>query len=81
MDDDKEYIAEMRLGVTTDTGDLEGNVKDIRPIKVTEFDLKEALRQFTVKSHIPHYSAVRYKGRKLYELARRALSLNENPEG
>lgn len=51
MDDDKEYIAEMRLGVTTDTGDLEGNVKDIRPIKVTEFDLKEALRQFTVKSH------------------------------
>lgn len=81
MDDDKEYIAEMRLGVTTDTGDLEGNVKDIRPIKVTEFDLKEALRQFTgeISQVPPMYSAVRYKGRKLYELAREGIVVERKP--
>jgi len=81
MDDDKEYIAEMRLGVTTDTGDLEGNVKNISPVKITKFHLKEALKQFIgeISQVPPMYSAVRYKGKKLYELARQGIVVERKP--
>ena len=81
MDDDKEYIAEIRFGITTDTGDLEGNIKDIRTVKINELDLREALKQFVgvIEQVPPMYSAVRYKGKKLYELARQGIVVDRKP--
>jgi len=77
MDDDKEYVAELRFGVTTDTGDLDGNILELKPVKITEGDLKEALKQFTgnINQVPPMYSAVRHKGKKLYELARQGITV------
>jgi len=81
MDDDKEYIAEMSFGVTTDTGDLEGNIKKISPVKITKNQLKEVLKQLTgeISQVPPMYSAVRYKGKKLYELARQGIVVKREP--
>jgi len=81
MDDEKEYIAEMRLGITTDTGDLEGNIKNIKPVNITKLDLKETLKRFTgdISQLPPMYSAVRYRGKKLYELARQGIVVERKP--
>ena len=81
VDDDKEYIAEMILGFTTDTGDLEGNIKKISPVNITKLHLKEALKQFIgeISQVPPMYSAVRYKGKKLYELARQGIVVERKP--
>nr|WP_255688334.1 tRNA pseudouridine(55) synthase TruB [Tepidanaerobacter sp. GT38] len=81
MDDDKEYIAEMRFGVTTDTGDLDGNVTNISKVNITKSHLEEILKQFTgeISQVTPMYSAVRYKGKKLYELARKGIVVERKP--
>lgn len=81
MEDDKEYIAEMSLGVTTDTGDLEGNITNISPVKVNKLQFEAALKQFTgeISQIPPMYSAVRYKGKKLYELARQGTVVQREP--
>lgn len=81
MDDDKEYIAEMRFGVTTDTGDLDGNVTNISKVNITKSHLEETLKQFTgeISQVPPMYSAVRYKGKKLYELARKGIVVERKP--
>ena len=72
----KEYIAELRLGVTTDTQDLSGQVLTqasaesldaLSPAKV-----EEAIKSFQGKYEQipPMYSALKVNGKKLYELAR-----------
>ena len=47
MEDDKEYVAELIFGVTTDTGDLEGNITNICQPNIDRFRLKEILKEFT----------------------------------
>jgi tRNA pseudouridine55 synthase len=81
VDDDKEYIAEIRLGITTDTGDFEGNITNINPVKIDRFKFKKTIEQFTgdVWQVPPMYSAVRYKGRKLYEYARQGVVIERKP--
>lgn len=81
MDDDKEYIAEIRLGVTTDTGDLDGNVKNISKVQVDKIQFEKTLKQFTgeISQVPPMFSAVRYKGKKLYELARQGVVVERKP--
>ncbi len=83
MGDDKEYLARMRLGVMTDTGDLTG--RPILPVTdtrhVTSEMVEEALAQF--KGHIeqvpPMYSAKKIGGVKLYEMARRGEVVEREP--
>lgn len=69
---DKEYIAEVKLGILTDTLDLEGNVIEERKISLDKNDLKYALNSFIGKynQEVPIYSAVKIGGKKLYEYAR-----------
>ena len=69
---DKEYIAEVKLGILTDTLDLEGNVIEERKISLDKNDLKEVLNSFIGKynQEVPIYSAVKINGKKLYEYAR-----------
>ena len=71
---DKEYVAEVRLGRTTDTYDREGTVLQERPLPpLTREAVRGFLDQFegTSKQLPPMYSAIKVGGRKLYELARK----------
>lgn len=68
----KEYIAKIKLGITTDTLDITGNVIKTSTTKVTLQEVKKVLSSFLGQSYqeVPMYSAVKINGRKLYEYAR-----------
>ena len=74
---DKEYIAGLRLGVTTDTQDTSGNVLAQSPVCVTREALEAVLPRFTgeIQQIPPMYSAIKLNGQKLYELARHGAEL------
>ena len=68
----KEYIATIKLGISTDTLDITGNILKEAKYEVTEKQIKEVLNSFLGKSiqEVPIYSAVKVNGKKLYEYAR-----------
>lgn len=70
--DEKEYIAEVTLGVKTDTLDIEGNILEEKEVFVNKADLEETLKKYetTYEQEVPIYSAVKVNGKKLYEYAR-----------
>ena len=74
---DKEYIAELRLGITTDTQDITGKVLCENEVTVSSEDVKRILSGFTgIQRQIPPmYSAVKKDGKKLYELARQGIEI------
>lgn len=69
---EKEYIAGLRLGLSTDTQDTTGNPLSQAPVQVSEAQVKAAMAQFLgeISQVPPMYSAVKIGGKKLYELAR-----------
>jgi tRNA pseudouridine55 synthase len=72
-DQDKEYLATIRLGVVTDTQDLGGRVLRTAPVPTLEGEaLARAARAFVgrIPQVPPMFSAVHHEGRRLYELAR-----------
>ena len=70
--EDKEYIAEVKVGILTDTLDLEGKVLDKKDEKITKEMLDVLFKKFPRKylQTVPKYSAVKVNGKKLYEYAR-----------
>jgi len=72
LDASKEYVADVRLGSATDSGDAEGQVIERRPVEVGVDRLDRALAQFrgTISQVPPMYSALKHEGRPLYALAR-----------
>ena len=70
--EDKEYIAEVKVGILTDTLDLEGKVLDKKDEKITKEMLDNLFKKFPRKylQTVPKYSAVKVNGKKLYEYAR-----------
>ena len=82
MGHDKEYVASLRLGLSTDTQDIWGKVistNDSGSIGAEKLD--EALAHFTgeIQQLPPMYSAVKVKGKKLYEIARRGGEVEREP--
>ena len=81
--DDKEYVATMRLGFATDTGDLTGTPKT--PVtnaeNITSDNIKETFIRFLgpIKQIPPMYSAKKVGGVKLYEMARRGEEIERAP--
>lgn len=70
---DKEYIAEVTLGIKTDTLDITGNILEKRnPKQITKEKIEKVLDSFKGKyeMEVPIYSAVKVNGKKLYEYAR-----------
>lgn len=72
---DKTYIAKVKLGVKTDTADLEGNILQEAFVDDVVFDkgkIESVLNIFVGKQKQtpPMYSAIKIKGKKLYEYAR-----------
>ncbi len=70
--ENKEYIAEVKLGIKTDTLDITGNVLEERKENVNKEELINVLDSFIGKYNmtVPIYSAVKVDGKKLYEYAR-----------
>lgn len=68
----KRYIASLRLGVTTDTQDITGNVLDNKKVDITQEQLEECAKDFTgdIVQIPPMYSAVKVNGQRLYKIAR-----------
>jgi tRNA pseudouridine55 synthase len=73
--DEKEYVATMRLGFTTDTGDLTGAPvgEAVDAAHISLADVEAVLPRFrgVIQQVPPMYSAKKIDGQKLYELARR----------
>jgi tRNA pseudouridine55 synthase len=72
LDSIKEYRAQVRLGVLTDTGDAEGSVLDHKPVNVDAAGVARALARFrgAIEQVPPMYSALKHGGQPLYALAR-----------
>lgn len=72
LDADKAYIATARLGITTTTGDAEGEVLERKPCNVRPEDVECALAAFRgeLEQVPPMYSALKHGGQPLYALAR-----------
>lgn len=81
--DDKEYTAKICFGITTSTADSEGEVINIYPdpFEINRGELEKTLAEFIgeIKQIPPMYSAVHYKGKKLYELARQGVTVEREP--
>ncbi len=78
-EDDKEYIADVILGIETDTLDLDKNATILRDEKVDISDelIINVINSFKGKylQEVPKYSAVKVNGRKLYEYARNNIDV------
>lgn len=70
--DEKEYIAEVTLGIRTDTLDIDGNILEKKECYVDKNDLEKVLKKFkkSYDQEVPIYSALKVNGKKLYEYAR-----------
>ncbi|HEX8012623.1 MAG TPA: tRNA pseudouridine(55) synthase TruB [Casimicrobiaceae bacterium] len=77
LDADKRYLATLRLGVTTTTGDAEGEVVATRPVTASREAVEEILPRFVgrIAQVPPRYSALKRDGRTYYEYARKGVDL------
>ena len=78
---DKEYEAEFRLGITTDTLDIWGKVRTEKESDVKAEQITELLSDFTgeIEQLPPMYSAVSVGGQRLYDLARKGIEVERKP--
>lgn len=81
LTNDKEYVTTVRLGIETDSYDCDGNIIAVSDIVPTEEAVVEALKHFQgeVMQVPPMFSAKKLEGKKLYELARKGISVERQP--
>ncbi|MBU1616202.1 MAG: tRNA pseudouridine(55) synthase TruB [Candidatus Margulisbacteria bacterium] len=82
LNGDKGYLAEMMLGIKTDTGDADGKVVEtVNGKRFTGQEIEKAFNKYRgkIKQIPPMYSAIKIKGKKLYELARKGIEVEREP--
>lgn len=81
LSDDKEYIATVQFGAETTTYDLEGEQVSVSDIKICQKDIEKFLKDFEgeIFQTPPIYSAIKVKGKKLYEYARKGEEVKIEP--
>lgn len=81
LEADKHYRATMRLGVTTTTGDPEGEALAERPLDIDCAALRDILPRFRgeIEQIPPMHSALKHQGRPLYEYARAGIDIERPP--
>ena len=81
LEADKRYTATVRLGVTTDSLDITGEVISEREVNVSDEALKTALESFigTYDQIPPMFSAIKKDGVRLYDLARKGEEVERTP--
>ena len=78
----KTYVATLKLGTKTDTGDLTGEVIEVKETKeISKTDLEKILASFLGESYQipPMYSALKKDGVPLYKLARKGIEIKREP--
>lgn len=77
LDADKTYLATLHLGITTATGDAEGEVLQQQPVRIEAARLQAALQRFSgpQTQTPPMYSALKVNGKPLYRYARDGINL------
>lgn len=79
--DTKEYVARLRLGTKTDTQDIWGTVLDKKESEYSGEEVEAVLDRFRgpIMQLPPMYSAIKIRGKKLYEIARRGGDVEREP--
>ncbi|QAT40206.1 tRNA pseudouridine(55) synthase TruB [Clostridium sp. JN-9] len=77
MEDIKIYKTQLKLGITTDTYDLEGKVTSSKDVDVNDEEILKVIKKYLGQtSQIPPmYSAIKVNGKKLYDLARAGIEI------
>lgn len=80
-DADKTYLATVKLGATTSTGDAEGEVLTTSHVNVSKAQFESACQQFIgeISQLPPMYSALKHQGKALYEYARDGVEIAREP--
>lgn len=76
--DDKKYAARLRLGITTDTGDVSGKVLSTSQFQGLSRDfIEKTITSFKgqIEQLPPMFSAVKFKGKSLYKWARKGITV------
>ena len=81
LNSDKEYIATLHLGIATDTFDIEGKPEEKSSIVPSLSDVTKCIESFQgeIEQIPPMFSAKKVNGKKLYELARKGISIERAP--
>lgn len=81
LDADKTYEATIRLGITTTTGDTEGEILERRDVNSSLAQIETALEKFRgpIRQIPPMYSALKRNGKPLYAYAREGVTLEREP--
>lgn len=79
--EDKRYLAQIQLGIMTDTQDVTGKILEKRPVKTGPEEILAAARHFTgeIQQIPPMYSALKVNGKKLCDLARQGIEIERQP--
>jgi len=77
LDAPKEYVATVRFGVATSTGDAEGEVVGEKPVTFSRADLAATLAAFLgrIVQTPPRHAALKFQGRRYYEYARAGIDI------
>ncbi len=75
---DKSYNATIKLGITTDSCDITGNILEQKEVDINNADIKPVLNSFIGKQmqNPPMFSAIKQNGVRMYELARRGQTVD-----
>ncbi|WP_040196433.1 tRNA pseudouridine(55) synthase TruB [Candidatus Soleaferrea massiliensis] len=75
---DKRYTARLRLGITTTTQDITGEILEQKPSHISAAEFAQVLQHFlgSIEQTPPMYSAVKIDGKRLYELARQGKEVS-----
>jgi tRNA pseudouridine55 synthase len=81
LDADKVYLAEVRLGITTNTGDAEGEITGTWDHRPAAQEVRLACERFVgeIDQVPPMYSALKRDGKALYEYARAGVEVERQP--
>jgi tRNA pseudouridine55 synthase len=81
LDADKRYRAVLQLGVTTTTGDPEGEILATREVDISRAAVEAVLPSFMgeIEQIPPMHSALKHQGRPLYEYARAGIEIERPP--
>lgn len=76
---DKGYVVKVKLGVETDTDDLDGDILKENPVNVNETDIMSAVFEMTGDLELapPLFSAIKINGKKMYEEGRKQRAEGE----
>ena len=81
LNSDKSYYVEIKLGKSTTTDDVSGEIIEKFEVKCSEDEVKRQINNFLGKSFQkpPFFSALKYKGKPLYKYARKGEFINKEP--